>query len=59
MVDYSLSKTTDVYLQLAWQHASHGSAVAAPLNQAVLVGTDAPSSTANQTAALLSFRHMF
>jgi predicted porin len=59
MVDYNLSKTTDVYLQLAWQHASHGSEVAAPLNQAVLVGTDAPSSTANQTAALLSFRHMF
>ena len=59
MIDYSLSKTTDVYMQLAWQHASHGNAVAAPLNQAVLVGTDAPSSTANQTAALLSFRHMF
>lgn len=59
MIDYSLSKTTDVYVQLAWQHASHGNAVAAPLNQAVLVGTDAPSSTANQTAALFSFRHMF
>jgi predicted porin len=59
MIDYSISKTTDVYLQLAWQHASHGDAVAAPLNVATLVGTDGPSSSPNQSAALISFRHMF
>jgi len=59
MIDYNLSKNTDVYLQLAWQRASGGNAVASPLNTAVLVGTDSPSSTANQSAALISFRHMF
>jgi predicted porin len=59
MVDYNLTKRTDIYMQVAWQHASHGDAVAAPLTQATLVGTDAPSSSPNQSAVLISFRHLF
>ncbi|MDQ7982052.1 porin [Paraburkholderia sp. SARCC-3016] len=59
MLDYNLTKRTDVYMQVAWQHASHGGPVAAPLNQAMLVGADAPSSSVNQTAVLVSFRHLF
>ena len=59
MVDYNLTKRTDVYMQLAYQRASHTDGFAAPLGQAVLVGTDAPSSSLNQTAVLVSFRHLF
>jgi len=59
MVDYNLTKRTDIYMQVAWQHASHGDPVAAPLNQATLVGSDAPSSSPNQSAVLVSFRHLF
>jgi predicted porin len=59
MLDYNLTKRTDVYMQVAYQRASHTPGFAAPLGQAVLVGTDAPSSTLNQTAVLVSFRHLF
>lgn len=59
MVDYNLTKRTDVYMQVAYQRASHTDGFAAPLGQAVLVGTDAPSSSINQTAVLVSFRHLF
>ena len=59
MVDYNLTKRTDVYMQVAYQRASHTPGFAAPLGQAVLVGTDAPSSSLNQTAVLVSFRHLF
>jgi predicted porin len=59
MVDYNFTKRTDVYMQIAYQRASHTDGFAAPLGQAVLVGTDAPSSSMNQTAVLVSFRHLF
>ncbi|WP_233836854.1 porin [Paraburkholderia sp. ZP32-5] len=59
MIDYNLTKRTDVYMQVAYQRASHTPDFAAPLGQAVLVGTDAPSSSLNQTAVLVSFRHLF
>jgi predicted porin len=59
MIDYNLTKRTDVYMQVAYQRASHTDSFAAPLGQAVLVGTDAPSSGLNQTAVLVSFRHLF
>ncbi|MDR7008415.1 porin [Paraburkholderia strydomiana] len=59
MIDYNLTKRTDVYMQVAYQRASHTDSFAAPLGQAVLVGTDAPSSSLNQTAVLVSFRHLF
>jgi predicted porin len=59
MLDYNLTKRTDVYMQVAYQRASHTPGFAAPLGQAVLVGTDAPSSSLNQTAVLVSFRHLF
>ncbi|WP_429280503.1 porin [Paraburkholderia sp. GAS41] len=59
MVDYNLTKRTDVYMQLAYQRKSHTDGFAAPLGQAVLVGADAPSSSMNQTAVLVSFRHLF
>lgn len=59
MIDYNLTKRTDVYMQVAYQRASHTDGVAAPLGQAVLVGTDAPSSSLNQSAVLVSFRHLF
>jgi hypothetical protein len=59
LADYNLTKRTDVYMQVAYQRASHTPDFAAPLGQAVLVGTDAPSSSLNQTAVLVSFRHLF
>jgi len=59
MLDYNLTKRTDVYMQVAYQRASHTPDFAAPLGQAMLVGTDAPSSSLNQTAVLVSFRHLF
>jgi predicted porin len=59
MLDYNLTKRTDVYMQVAYQRASHTPGFAAPLGQAMLVGTDAPSSSLNQTAVLVSFRHLF
>jgi predicted porin len=58
MADYNLSKRTDVYAQAAYQHVA-GDKTNSILDQAFVLGTDAPSSTANQIAVRLAVRHKF
>ncbi|MGN6316701.1 porin [Trinickia sp.] len=58
MADYNVSKRTDVYAQAAYQHVA-GDKTNSILDQAFVLGTDAPSSTANQIAVRLAVRHKF
>ncbi|RDU94576.1 porin [Trinickia dinghuensis] len=58
MADYNLSKRTDVYAQAAYQHVA-GDKTNSILDQAFVLGTDAPSSTANQVVVRLALRHKF
>jgi predicted porin len=53
--DYSLSKRTDVYAEVVYQHASHGS------NAVIYNPTSGSgaSSSQNQTAATVGLRHRF
>jgi predicted porin len=53
--DYSLSKRTDVYAQVAYQHA-HGTGASAWIYNA---NTGGVSSSNNQTAATIGLRHRF
>jgi predicted porin len=54
--DYSLSKRTDVYAQVVYQHAMGDSAFASIYNGDP---TTAASSSPNQTAATVGLRHRF
>jgi len=58
MADYNLSKRTDVYVQAAYQHIA-GDKANSILDNALIPGTDTPSSTPNQIAALVALRHKF
>lgn len=54
--DYALSKRTDVYAQVVYQHASSGGA--ASIYNGGFIG-NAVSSSDNQTAATIGLRHRF
>ena len=54
--DYSLSKRTDVYAQVVYQHAMGDSAHASIYNGDATTPT---SSSPNQTAAAIGLRHRF
>ena len=55
--DYFLSKRTDVYITGIYQHASGTDSTGMPAVAAIT--TLSPSSTANQTVALVGIRHKF
>ncbi|MDE1180494.1 porin [Paraburkholderia sp.] len=54
-LDYTLSKTTDVYISAAYQHASGDGNTAT----AWILDTAGPSSSGNQTALRVGMRHFF
>ena len=58
MVDYAFSKRTDIYLQTSYQHVAGGK-TGSVLDQAFVLGSQAPSSTASQVAVRLALRHKF
>jgi predicted porin len=58
MVDYSLSKRTDVYVQGAYQHAA-GDRTGSVLDVAYVPGAADVSSTTNQVVARVGIRHKF
>ncbi|MBR8428153.1 MULTISPECIES: porin [Burkholderia cepacia complex] len=59
MVDYQLSKRTDLYVQGMYQHLSGGTDSIAPLNTAYITGAASSSSTANQVLTRVAMRHVF
>ncbi|BAO89001.1 porin Gram-negative type precursor [Caballeronia cordobensis] len=58
MVDYSLSKRTDVYVQGVYQHAG-GDKTGSVLDVAYVPGAADVSSTSNQVVARIAMRHKF
>ncbi len=58
MVDYNLSKRTDVYIQGAFQKAA-GDSTGSSLDHALIPGTDDVSSTSKQAVARVGIRHKF
>jgi len=58
MADYNLSKRTDVYIQGVYQNVS-GDKTNSVLDDGFVLGTDAPSSTSNQTVVRIALRHQF
>jgi predicted porin len=58
MADYNVSKRTDVYIQGVYQNISGGKTNSV-LDGAFILGTDAPSSTSNQTLVRIALRHQF
>ena len=58
MVDYNLSKRTDVYIQGAFQKVA-GDSTGSSLDHAFIPGTDDVSSTSKQAVARVGIRHKF
>ncbi|MGB8419257.1 porin [Paraburkholderia sp.] len=58
MVDYNLSKRTDLYVQGAYQHAG-GDQTETVLSYAYVPGADSVSSTGNQLVVRAAIRHKF
>lgn len=58
MVDYNLSKRTDVYIQGAFQKVA-GDSTGSSLDHAFIPGTDDGSSTSKQAVARVGIRHKF
>lgn len=58
MVDYSLSKRTDVYIQGAFQKVA-GDSTGSSLDHAYIPGADDLSSTSKQAVARVGIRHKF
>ena len=58
MVDYNLSKRTDVYIQGAFQKVA-GDSTGSSLDHAFIPGTDDVSSTSKQAVARVGIRHEF
>lgn len=58
MVDYNLSKRTDVYVQGAFQKVA-GSSTGSSLDNAFIPGADDRSSTSKQVVARVAIRHKF
>ena len=58
MVDYSLSKRTDVYIQGAFQKVA-GDSTGSTLDHAFIPGADDVSSTSKQAVARVGIRHKF
>lgn len=58
MVDYLLSKRTDVYAQAAYQHVADGT-TGTPLDNALIPGAAGISSTTNQVVARVGIKHTF
>lgn len=58
MVDYSLSKRTDVYIQGAFQKVA-GDSTGSSLDRAFVPGADDVSSTSKQAVARVGIRHKF
>jgi predicted porin len=58
VADYSVSKRTDFYFQMAYQHVSSGG-TGTQLDDAMVPSADEPSSTANQLSLRFAIRHKF
>jgi predicted porin len=58
MVDYNLSKRTDVYAQAVYQKLT-GNTTGSVLDTALIPGAAAPSSSTNQVVARVALRHQF
>jgi predicted porin len=58
MADYTLSKRTDVYAQIAYQHVLNGT-TGTPLDQALIPGSAGVSSTTSQVIARVGIKHAF
>ncbi|MFT4510786.1 porin [Caballeronia sp. 15711] len=58
MVDYNLSKRTDVYAQAVYQKLT-GNSTGSVLDTALILGAAAPSSSTNQVVVRVALRHQF
>jgi predicted porin len=58
MIDYFLSRRTDVYAQAAYQHVT-GSSTGTALDQALIPGAAGVSSTTSQVVARIGIKHTF
>jgi predicted porin len=58
MADYNLSKRTDVYIQGVYQYVGGGKTNSV-LDNGFVLGTDAQSTTSNQSVVRIALRHQF